>query len=209
MVSGVFGLTGAGKSAFLALCARRAQQGKKLRVGLRFAGGVSLQDLRSSEYDYIYSNFPILGCYKLDFAQLGKMDFSKCLILIDEISLVCDAREFKSFPENIKYFFAMHRHLLCDVIYCSQGYRDTDLRIRNLTAQFLYIQGGSNRSTVSPIVHTMDVRKGEIVDRYDLAAPLGRLRFDRRKVYHMYDSYSCPEMPRFDLPEMWEFDAPV
>ena len=69
MISGVFGLTGAGKSSFLAWCADRAQRGRRLSVGFRFAGGVSLQDER--HYDRIYSNFPLFGLlpFRLGFAR--------------------------------------------------------------------------------------------------------------------------------------------
>ena len=61
MISGVFGLTGAGKSSFLAWCASRAQRGKRLHIGLSAAGGVWLQDESSKAYDRIYSNFPLKG----------------------------------------------------------------------------------------------------------------------------------------------------
>ena len=81
MVTGVFGLPGAGKSTFLAWCAFRASRGKSLRIGLGVAGGVDLQSQR--RYERIYSNFPLLGCYPLDWDSLGVMDYSNCLILID------------------------------------------------------------------------------------------------------------------------------
>ena len=75
MITGVFGLTGAGKSSFLSWCAMRAQKQRSIKVGLSIAGGVSLQDLRSKEYTRIYSNFPILGCYPYDFNDLGVKDY--------------------------------------------------------------------------------------------------------------------------------------
>lgn len=65
MISGVFGLTGAGKSTFLAWCAARVQAGKSLRVGFAPAGGVYLQDVNSRDYERIYSNFPLWGAIRL------------------------------------------------------------------------------------------------------------------------------------------------
>lgn len=201
MITGVFGLTGSGKSTFLAWCADRAQKGKKLQVGFSLAGGVRLGDMR--RYDKVYSTSPILGCYQLNFADLGVCDFQNSLMLIDEIMMLCDSRDWKNFPENIKYFMSHHRHYCNDVIWCSQSYRDTDLRIRSLSQQFLYIRPAGGYTCVTPIAHLMDIRNGVIDDWYELGGLASRRYVRRSRYYHMFDSHSKKEL--LPAPEcLWE-----
>lgn len=207
MVSGVFGLTGAGKTSFLARCAYRAQKGKKLKIGFVHSGGCWLQDRDSRDYTHVFSSFPLEGCYKLDFTKLGEIQIQNSLLLIDEISLLCDSRNFRQFPENIKYFFTHHRHFGDDIIWCGQGWADTDLRIRNLTGNFLYItHSGFGFSRVCPINHAMTVEGGDIVDTYTLSAPLGRLYFRRKRYYSMFDSYETKPLPLEEF-EKWDLTA--
>ena len=202
MISGVFGLTGAGKSTFLAWASSRALAGRSLRVGLPCAGGVSLQD----ENNYprgVYSNFPLAGCYRLDFEQLGKFDFRECLILIDEIMMLCDSRNWKNYPENIKYFMSHHRHYHTDLIWCSQSYSDTDIRIRALSQQFLYIQKFGGFTKVTPIQHLMDVKNGQISDWYELGGIASKKIIRRKNYYKLFDSHSTKELQAKE-PELWE-----
>lgn len=212
MVSGIFGLTGAGKSTFLAWCADRAQRGKRLRIGFQAAGGVDLSDIR--RYDRIYSNFPLLGCYPLDWDSLGVWDYHDCLILIDEIMMLADSRAWKTYPENVKYFFSHHRHYNTDCVFCSQSYKDCDIRIRNLAAQYLYIKAAGAFTEVVPVHHLMDVRGGQIDDWYETGGFLARRFIRRKRLYHMFDSHSrrCLE-PVPDTLTLWEVndgnDAPA
>ena len=106
----VFGLPGSGKSTYLAsLCKHYTKKNIK-----------------------VYSNYYISGAYTLDFSRLGIDDYSDCVLLIDEISLLCDGRDWKAFTPELKYFFTNHRHYNVDIIACSQGYEsDCDKRIRN------------------------------------------------------------------------------
>lgn len=207
MITGVFGLTGAGKSSFLSWCAMRAQKGKSLRIGFIPAGGVYLQDMRSKDYERIYSNFPILGCYPYSFDDLGVYDFHDCLILCDEIMMLCDSRNFKNYPEHIKYFMSHHRHYNVDFIWCSQSYNDTDLRIRNLSKQFLKMEkiGGSTR--ITPIIHKFDVRGGKIEDGYYTGGILASKTINRRKVYHMFDTHTKKSFPPIpDTINLWDLE---
>lgn len=201
MVTGVFGLPGAGKSTFLAWCASRAQKGRSLSVGLGLAGGVHIG---RKGYQRIYSNFPLLGCYPLDWDSLGVVNYEDCLILIDEIMMLCDSRAWKTYPENIKYFFSMHRHYNVDVIWCSQSYKDCDIRIRNLCEQFLHIRRAGAFAEVIPVQHCMDVRNGVIDDWYELGGFLSRRFLRRAPFYRMFDT--CARKPLEPVPELnlWE-----
>ena len=119
MIIGVFGLPGAGKTTFLASAAQHLLNGKKF-LGL-------------SPSKVVFTNFYCKGCYKLDFDKLGIYNFSDCNILIDEIMLLADTRNFKTFPESLKRFFSQHRKTLGDghgCLWCSQYYDDCDKKIR-------------------------------------------------------------------------------
>ena len=113
MVSGIFGLPGSGKSLLLGLIADRAVKGKSINYK-------SLNIGRCRSYETVYTNFPFNGACKLDFESLGHSDYRDCLILIDEIMMLADSRNFKNFGDNLKFFFSMHRHFNIDLVYASQ-----------------------------------------------------------------------------------------
>lgn len=191
MIQGVFGLPGMGKSTFLAKCAAKNLAGKSFM-------GVP-------PHEYVFTNFECPGCYKLDFETLGKFRYHDALFLIDEIMLLCDSRNFRTFPLELKEFFAKHRHAHNDVIWCSQNYRDTDLKIRNLTQRYFLIEKSSFLpvSFVKPILHGMGVERGDIQDGYSLGAPITWRLVYRPHYYHMFDSFEERVLPDPDL-QMWE-----
>lgn len=121
MVSGGFGLPGSGKSLWLARQADRALKGKRLHVGT-----YDLQSIPGMQYDRIYTNFSFPGAFVLQFETLGLCAYENCLILIDEIMMYADSRDFKSFTPELKHFFSQHRKMHCDVIWVSQMYDDCD-----------------------------------------------------------------------------------
>ena len=192
MITGVFGLPGAGKSSFLAYAAQKAVKGKPVYIGFPPFWRVPL----GCEYPYkrVYSNFPIAGCYELKWEMLGYVDFSDCLILIDEIMHLCDSRDWKNFDAAKKYWFSMSRHYRSDVCFCSQSYDDCDRKIRNLTAQYLYIQNCGAWSRISPIAKSWAFDKN-IEERFQQLPPIQCTYIYRRKYYHLFDSYTAQKMP--------------
>lgn len=113
--------------------------------------------------------------------------------------MLCDSRQWKQYPESIKYFMSHHRHYHTDIIFCSQSYKDTDLRIRNLAQQFLYIERSGAFTRVSPIHHLMDIKQGSIDDWYEKGGRLASRYIRRSKYYHMFDSHSTK--PLLPLPQ--------
>lgn len=171
MVEGIFGLPGSGKSTYLAKIAKRY-----LKKGIK-----------------VYSNFYIKGCYQLDFDDLGVHDYSDCAILIDEISLFADSRNWKNYTPELRYFMACHRHYGCEIYYASQSYKDCDVRIRNITDNLYYIRSGLfGFSIVREIAKCFSI-DGEIGEAYDLAG-FPKLCF-RRKYYNMFNSFERKELP--------------
>lgn len=200
MISGVFGLPGAGKSVFLAKAVERALVGKPLMVGDHM--------LHDGKYDTILTNFPMRGCCRLDFESLGKVDYHNCLFLCDEISLLADARNFKTFSDDAKFFFSQHRKGGNTFIWCSQSWSDVDKRIRNITDAYYYIRPAgffpNYFSMVIPIDPYFEVKNME--NGFEFAPPLKRSLLFLPKYWKLFDSYAyinAKELAEFKS-EFWE-----
>lgn len=146
-VHGVFGLPGSGKTTFLAKYAFDS-----------FKKGVP-----------VYSNFELIGAYKIDvLSDLGKKDIHDCLVLIDEISLVCDCRDWKSFDSSLVYFFTHHRHYNVNIVWASQSWGDADKKIRNLTDKLYHCYRGSFGFCKAYHVYKyLRLENGQYLDGYD------------------------------------------
>ena len=124
MISGFFGVPGCGKTTWL--CSIAQKQLRKMKKG-------------KSRYKHVLTNFYCDGCERINIFDLGKYDIEYSLILLDEITLDVDSRKFKSFPEYLKEFFSLHRHVHCDIIYFMQDPSAVDKRIRDLTYDLWYV----------------------------------------------------------------------
>lgn len=172
MVTGIFGLPGSGKTTYLASLAKKA-----LRKGTK-----------------VYTTFYCKDCFTLDFSKLGKRDYSDCLILIDEISTLCDSRDWQKFTPELKYFFALHRHYGVDIVYCSQSYTDCDKKIRNITNDLKYItKFPFGFCRVRNIIKRFDIDNGGITERYDVSGLGTFVRL--RKYWGMFDSFERKHFP--------------
>lgn len=185
MISGIFGLPGAGKSVFLAKCAQTALRGKPLKVGGHY--------LHYGDAEHVLTNFYCDGCKKFDFDDLGKYDFHNCLFLCDEISLLADSRNFKTFSDDAKFFFSQHRKGANTFIWCSQAYDDVDKRIRNLTDNYYHIRPstffGDKMSTIVPIEPYFDIQQGRPVTGYQFAPPVQHGHIWLPKYWELINSY--------------------
>lgn len=190
MISGVFGLPRAGKSTFLAWCVDRVERGKPLEVG-HLLWKTPLGECK--HYDRIYCNFPMVGTYKINFDELGKYNFENCLIIIDEIMHYADSRDWKNFDSDLKYFFSMHGHYHIDFIYCSQSFRDCDLKIRQNTHAFFYMEKNGGKTKITPIKQEWD--KMQMAPCYTFAPPLGCASIRRSRYYWRFDSFARRSMP--------------
>lgn len=201
MIVGVFGLPGSGKTTFLTYAAICGATGKALAAG-RATWRVSLSDF---SYDRIFTNFPVAlpkklvkkqKCpfFQLNPRELGKYDFSRSLVIIDEISLCLDGREWKNFSNDLKQFFALCRHYKTDIIYASQSYDHADKRIRDITSVLLSCDRRGSWTLVRPIHKQWSV-DGAITEGYTLAPPLSSLWLRRKPFYTAFDSYSAPTLP--------------
>lgn len=187
----VFGLPRSGKTSFLTWAGLRALKGKSVVCGY----GLHKFDIGDfAPYERVYSNFPLSGAYQLDFSQLGKVTFENCLILIDEIMLLCDSREWKNYGKELRNFMALHGHWKVDILACSQGYSDCDVRIRNLAEKLFYLRRYGSWSSITPIEKKWRIDE-TIQDGYSLQAPLCSRFIYRPRLYKYFDSFARPELP--------------
>ena len=133
MISGIIGLPSSGKSLVLSYIAYRAIKGKSINFH-----GFNCTHF-DKQYQRVYTNFPFQGAYQLDFDILGYADYNNCLILVDELQMFADSRNFKNFGDNLKFFFSQHRKFKVDFLYATQSPDTVDKRIRSLTDKLYYI----------------------------------------------------------------------
>lgn len=140
MIKCYFGVPGCGKTTQLTKIA--IKELKRKYLGL-------------SHYDHIYTiNFECSGCIKINFKDLSKYKFINSLILIDEITLDADNRDFKNFNAEIRDFFLLHRHLGLDIIYATQNYENVDKKIRDVTNDLWYMS-----KSVVPLIRNFTTSK--------------------------------------------------
>lgn len=114
----VFGKKGSGKTTMLTMLAL-----KYARKGVK-----------------VYCNVEIPGTYRFEPEDIGFYAFDPdSVILLDEVSLVWDNRNFKSFKPEVAKFFRLQRHHRLTVWLFSQTF-DVDKKIRDLTDKMFMLR---------------------------------------------------------------------
>lgn len=191
MIIGIFGLPGMGKTTVLTKCAQKSLAGKSY-LGIK-------------PHSIVYTNFECQGCYKLDFDALGAYAFTDALILIDEIMLLADTRDFKSFPARLKSWFALHRHRGIDIVWCSQYWDDCDKKIRVLTDHYYLMEKMGKWTVIKPIQRYLGAVDGRMIDSFETGAPISWRFIYRPKYYRYFDSFVVPPLPDYPPLQLWEF----
>ena len=123
----IYGKKGAGKTTYLT------------RMSIKF----------NREGWHVFSNTEIFGTYKLSTDWIGKLDFpEKSVLLLDEVGMIWDNRNFKSFAPEVRDFFKLQRHKKVYVIMASQSF-DIDKKLRDLTDEMFLLQNLFNVFTVA------------------------------------------------------------
>lgn len=192
-VIGYFGLPGSGKSTYLAAeaikHARRgwtvytndtSVQGDNIRHydAEAYKRGEWLPDGRAGRPEWYGQKYDASAKRYVDVCSdvINETDRDICLC-IDEIGILYNNREFKqNFTAETLAWWKKHRHARIKVIYNSQSYKDTDLKIRQLTAKYYIVKRAILRSwvTARPIFVMFDIRNsdtesnsgGQIVEAY-------------------------------------------
>lgn len=202
MISCVFGPPGCGKSSVLTLIAQ-----KELK---RIAKG-------KSKYRAVYTNFDCLGCYQIDFKKFGRYYYHDCLILLDELTLSADNRDWKTFPQEAKQFICLHRHFDIDIWVSVQDYSRMEKTVRENCVQLFYC----NRfllsfSTLRPIYRTICINEyvGDLIQGYRFPT-FSELIFGGIKIYCIrkawkyYDSYDKYGFDVLPTPQMVKWGGGV
>lgn len=101
-----------------------------------------------SKYAYMYNkrnwkvfsteNLP--GTYKISYEDIGFKQFPPhSCIIIDEVGMIWDNRNFKNFKPEVRDFFKLQRHYKCCVILASQTF-DVDKKIRDLADEMYLVK---------------------------------------------------------------------
>lgn len=159
----------------------------------------------------VYSNVPIPGAYLFDPYDIGfKAIPPGAVIFIDEVGMIWDSRDFKSFKQQYRDYFKLQRHYHHTVYLLSQSF-DIDKKLRDLTDQMYLIRSFCNVFSVArrinktiTIVHP-DSGTGEshLADDMQFDSLLlfwaGSVKFTFIPRYTRYfDSFEAPELKEAD-----------
>lgn len=214
-ISRYFGLPGCGKTTVLTMLAVRG--------------------VKDPRYQHVYGNvhLNIPGYTYVPFDCFGVYDMTDCLLLVDEATIECGDRDYKSFPKEKLARFMMHRHDNMDIALFSQSPDGTDKKIRDITDRMYYIKKGLILgkwiSTIYRVPYKViwpsgENNGGENVGRIlmgyvkpGILNVLFAFRMLRQPFYKYFDSWErtpLPELPKQyqEVPvplyyKGWEFDC--
>lgn len=121
----------------------------------------------------VYSNIEIPGNYTFNPKEIDSKTFDlNSVIFIDEVGLLYDARDYRSFSKGINEWYKYSRQYKCIVYLYSQAFTsDVDLKIRNLVDQMFMMQRIGKITLIRPINKVLGVYKsvngnGDLIDSY-------------------------------------------
>lgn len=183
----VFGKKGSGKTTFLTKTAVQA-----LRKGRQ-----------------VYSTVAVPGCHLFDVNAVGKFSFPPgSVVLIDEVGMIWDNRDFRNFRPHVRDYFKLQRHYRNTVYLFSQTF-DVDIKLRNLTdamymcrCYFGFLSVARKIRRFLTIVHPEGESESRIADDIQLV-PLWQSLFGAASVRFTYiprwaryfDSHEVPGLP--------------
>jgi len=160
MIIGIFAKPGSGKTICLTILKRKSTQ------------------------NYVWSTSAIKGASKLDFEELAEnsQPFSS-LILVDEISVHADNRDFKKTKKGFTDWIANHRHFGHVLVWCSQHFDGVDKKVRvNTSALYqcsmcgLFAMGNSDSRPLLGRYANMHPRLALVISKIPFIRPRVRLK---------------------------------
>ena len=183
----VFGKKGSGKTTYMC----------KLAVKYHKAGRE------------VYSNAKLPYAHLIDIKDLGKcVPPPESVLLVDEVGMIWDNRNFKNFREDVRDYFKLQRHYHNIVYLFSQTF-DIDIKLRNLTdAMYLVTSPLPFLSVVRRIKRTIVLvqpnqdAEGRIADSLEFVPWLMNLFGAKAlqftyipKYAKLFDSFGAPDLP--------------
>lgn len=156
----------------------------------------------------VYCNTVIPGTYYFDTELVGFAHFPEnSVLLIDEVGMIWDNRDFKSFKKEVRNYFKLQRHYKHIVYLFSQSF-DVDKKLRDLTDNMYMIFNFCNFLSIArrvtktiTISHADSNVTGEskIVDDYKLDSILlfmfGTVKITYIPKYAKYfNTYDAPQL---------------
>lgn len=187
-LSMVFGKKGAGKSTYLAKQAIKFhKKGWQVysTVEVPFAKIITDEDLKN----FGRSRFP-----------------ENSLILIDEVGMIWDNRDFKNFNHFTRDYFKLQRHYKNRIILFSQSF-DVDKKLRDLTDDMRLVKRVGKVTIVKKILKKVDVAtdhngQGSLAEVYKFASILSNRFIFLPRYYDVFDSHEVPNIPNIECEEV-------
>ena len=88
----------------------------------------------------VFSTEEIPGCYLISAEEIGYVELpSNSVLLVDEVGMIWDNRNFKTFKPEVRDWFKLQRHRKIRVYLFSQTF-DIDKKIRDLTDEMYLVE---------------------------------------------------------------------
>lgn len=162
----------------------------------------------------VYSTEPIPGCFLISPEDIGHCEFPRhSLVVIDEIGMIWDNRNFKNFSPAVRDWFKLQRHRGVKVICASQSF-DVDKKIRDLaddmyllTKKLRVFSYGKRILKILDIVEADGSQNSEsrIVDQLQFDSILLFWAGSRTLTFiphwtQYFDSFAAPPLPVKEFP---------
>lgn len=165
----------------------------------------------------IYSNMPDLKIPNSRYFDVSKLgDFIpepfSCIVL-DEVGMIWDSRNFKAFKDSVRDYFKLQRHYKCVVIMASQTW-DIDKKLRDLTDKmYLVTNFATIFSLVRPVHRKLVVTESTSDSESRISENLKiswlfdwRITFIPRYAQY-FDSYLVPIKPNLPYEVLYDVSA--
>lgn len=160
----------------------------------------------------VFSNVPIVGCYKVEKSDLGRYAINDALLIWDEAGVEFNSRDYasnfskKSGTLNVLQWFKYHRHENVEVAIFSQGFDDMDKKLRDLNTDMYIVRRGLIPYTIvrKPIKKRPDIDEltHSPVDKYYFVRFASR-RIWAPAVWPYFDSFERLGLPEKENWEIW------
>ena len=168
----------------------------------------------------VYSTEKIPGCYLIAPEQIGFVELlPNSVLLVDEVGMIWDNRNFKNFKPEVRDWFKLQRHRRVRVYLFSQTF-DIDKKIRDLTDDMYLIE-----KKFRVFSYAKRILKRTVLNKSTAESPSKLdedLVFDslllfwcgsRRLTFipryaNYYDSFVCPKLKDVSFEQLPPFEPP-
>lgn len=161
--------------------------------------------LHRNRYKRVLCNFPCAHSFEFDTKQIGFVDMSESLVLIDEIGIDMNNRNWANMPQETIRALKLHRHYKIDIIGFSQSYMDMDTTIKRMATEYrllkkCWLWPFTVKALRITKTISIDDNTHDIVDAYQFdpwyIRWLTTKRYYMPLYWHMFDSWNAPKLPK-------------